>query len=1201
MASLVAFAEAGFEPIPGYVLREKIGAGGFGEVWLADAPGGLKKALKLVFGSISEDRAAGELRSLQRIRQVNHPFVLSLERIEVVNGQLIVVTELADGSLLDRFRELQRRGMVGIPREKLLRYLGDAADALDFICQQHDLQHLDVKPANLLLIADRIKIADFGLIKDVQRTNNSLLAGLTPTYAAPEMFDGRPGRSSDQYALAIVYQEMLTGCLPFQGRTTAQLASEHLHKAPGLDALPIFDRPVIARALSKKPIQRYASCREMIDALIKAEVGNAIDNVGPPAPARPRAVARAIANPRTRRIHPTRPEQSSRLNSGTQPNSIPSDSSQSPYRTDQFGSQSRPQNIATLPPIDLQEKDARKTINLFVGVGRTGIESIMYARQQLAGRGILEKSSYGSAWLAFDTEAAVLQRATDPETIAALHPSEAIHLPLKTPQYYKEQPKELFTPISRRWLYNIPRSRATEGVRALGMLAYLDASVECYEALYHSISDAMSSSEFEPTELVPNIYIVASAHGGTGGAIVSELAFLVRRVLAELKEDKHLHADGLVTAVITTAVHDDGATLELPAASGMACIAELTHHINTSGLHPGIPALPVFPLSVAPVDDAYFIHGGRLGRTDDWKRAILQAADYLCTDACSLFGTAMQECKQQLRSGEANMSHECTPWMHTFAGTQVELTNELQPSQLTKHFLLETMQKWITAFDSGEAACEPIKPQSANPSSTSTPVRSKKTNQAIELFCDDLFRDVGWNAQAWVRTCFAILIPAAKESSNQKSATDSIDSPGNSSLEDSLLALVDPDLELVQRSLNISIDSSRTIARQLIDSSLMSMFEQLRVHWTTHYQNWAFMSSLLHRVSERLTRQAESLVIVSGRFAERLQAIDIAWIRLPENALEERSQIQTERNTVLVQRDVHQLAASLLKRLASLIDHHTRLWKVESTSLRESLSSYSTVIAQELGLSVDKNGRANIAYLPLPAFWTRVSREVHRALDEAIGRKAIDQLQFVWSSGTNPAIPVQLEALGSSAAGSQEVVQNPASSAASETGGVVNTSVAVQAEVSVDSTIDSPSLYTPELSQLLQIANESQETAAKAQGIALDGGDSVSCPRMTLQTLPEMLRETTPPLLLSGNSKRVFLLLPEDYRLEENDPLCAEELNKDVTIIRTDLVDSPRLVVDGERMILNEVVTSLWPPSSHRSELANRLFSRTDVDWPAII
>ena len=80
----------------------------------------------------------------------------------------------------------------------------------------------------------------------------SVMAGMTPTYAAPEMFDGRPGRFSDQYSLAIVYQELLTGTLPFGGRTTAQLATEHLHKAPNLETLPAVERPIVAKALAKK-------------------------------------------------------------------------------------------------------------------------------------------------------------------------------------------------------------------------------------------------------------------------------------------------------------------------------------------------------------------------------------------------------------------------------------------------------------------------------------------------------------------------------------------------------------------------------------------------------------------------------------------------------------------------------------------------------------------------------------------------------------------------------------------------------------------------------------------------------------------------------------------------------------------------------------------------------------------------------------
>src|SRR6516162_5388995 len=146
------------EPIAGYRLIEPLGCGGFGEVWKCEAPGGLFKAMKFVFGNLNPldvdgARAEQELNALNRIKEVRHPFVLSLDRIEVVEGELVIVMELADRSLHDSFRECQSAGLVGIPRDTLLRYLRDAAEALDHMLQKHHLQHLDIKPRNLFLIS----------------------------------------------------------------------------------------------------------------------------------------------------------------------------------------------------------------------------------------------------------------------------------------------------------------------------------------------------------------------------------------------------------------------------------------------------------------------------------------------------------------------------------------------------------------------------------------------------------------------------------------------------------------------------------------------------------------------------------------------------------------------------------------------------------------------------------------------------------------------------------------------------------------------------------------------------------------------------------------------------------------------------------------------------------------------------------------
>src|SRR6266481_3501375 len=101
------------EPLAGYRLIERLGAGGYGEVWRTEAPGGLTKAIKLVFGQEHEKRAIRELKSLELIRQLRHPFLLSLERIEVVEGRLLIVTELADGSIKDRFDVCIQKGLPG--------------------------------------------------------------------------------------------------------------------------------------------------------------------------------------------------------------------------------------------------------------------------------------------------------------------------------------------------------------------------------------------------------------------------------------------------------------------------------------------------------------------------------------------------------------------------------------------------------------------------------------------------------------------------------------------------------------------------------------------------------------------------------------------------------------------------------------------------------------------------------------------------------------------------------------------------------------------------------------------------------------------------------------------------------------------------------------------------------------------------------
>jgi serine/threonine protein kinase len=264
------------EPIPGYRLIEPLGRGGFGEVWKCEVPGGFVKAIKFVRGTddninSTSSGADQELHALQYIKSIRHPFLLSIERVEVVGKDLVIVMELADRSLHDLLEEYRKKGEPGLPRRELIGYLREAAEVLDLMNQEYGLKHLDVKPRNLFLVGRHIKVADFGLVSSladlVTDGGEALMNAITPLYAAPETFSGKVTLYSDQYSLAVTYHELLTGQLPITAKSVRQLTLLVATAEPDLSGLAESDRPILARALAKEPRQRYPSCMAFVEAL----------------------------------------------------------------------------------------------------------------------------------------------------------------------------------------------------------------------------------------------------------------------------------------------------------------------------------------------------------------------------------------------------------------------------------------------------------------------------------------------------------------------------------------------------------------------------------------------------------------------------------------------------------------------------------------------------------------------------------------------------------------------------------------------------------------------------------------------------------------------------------------------------------------------------------------------------------------------
>lgn len=294
--------ERNVEPIPGYRLNQYLGRGGFGEVWEAEAPGGLSKAIKLAPMEDNERTLnSRELEGLQKIRSIRHPYLLSIERFEVREGYLIIVMELADQNLAQRFDQCVREGHAGIPRAELLKYLAEAAEVLDVMNQQHGLQHLDIKPENLFLCGGHVKVADFGLVQPRNTSMSRSALAISPPYAAPELFDGYVEPTADQYSLAVTYQELLTGSRPFHGSDVRALIFQHLRGKADLSSLPPADRPLISRSLQRDPTQRFSNCTELIEALSRAAAFGAPDLEIPKSARRPELAKGPL---KTRRIKP---------------------------------------------------------------------------------------------------------------------------------------------------------------------------------------------------------------------------------------------------------------------------------------------------------------------------------------------------------------------------------------------------------------------------------------------------------------------------------------------------------------------------------------------------------------------------------------------------------------------------------------------------------------------------------------------------------------------------------------------------------------------------------------------------------------------------------------------------------------------------------------------------------------------------------
>ncbi len=256
-----------------YCLLQQLGQSSTSEVYLGEHPQfHVPVAIKVLRGRLSRSDLEKFQAQARVLTHLEHPHIVRVLDFGIENSRPFLVMNYAPNGTL---RQRHPRS-IPLPLETIVFYVKQIASALQYV-HDHKLIHRDIKPHNMLLGPSyEILLSDFG-IAVTSHSIETNLPGMpdfegTVLYAAPEQLQGKPRRSSDQYALGVVVYEWLSGELPFIG-SFYEVTRQHLFNLPpslrqkkGVDIAPAVEE-VVLKALAKDPQERFGNVWEFAEAL----------------------------------------------------------------------------------------------------------------------------------------------------------------------------------------------------------------------------------------------------------------------------------------------------------------------------------------------------------------------------------------------------------------------------------------------------------------------------------------------------------------------------------------------------------------------------------------------------------------------------------------------------------------------------------------------------------------------------------------------------------------------------------------------------------------------------------------------------------------------------------------------------------------------------------------------------------------------
>lgn len=241
------------------------------EVWKARTQDGRLRQVKILKG-LSRKRTLSdvELEKIAYLKYLKHPRLAPIEDIHFDSGRVLIVGAVPESNLFDRWRQLMSQGKPGIDRKELLQYLAIITESLEHMVRHANLHHLYLNPSSLYYFGGRLRVADYCLAQLAWLPAGQQLDQQGLKYAAPELYEGAYHPNSDQYSLALIYAEMLTGQLPFHGNTIKQWREQRRAMELDLRLLPAHEHEVLYRALDFEPSRRFGNCTSFLENLIQS-------------------------------------------------------------------------------------------------------------------------------------------------------------------------------------------------------------------------------------------------------------------------------------------------------------------------------------------------------------------------------------------------------------------------------------------------------------------------------------------------------------------------------------------------------------------------------------------------------------------------------------------------------------------------------------------------------------------------------------------------------------------------------------------------------------------------------------------------------------------------------------------------------------------------------------------------------------------